>query len=152
MSAGPEACPRPTRAAQCPGVEPSGLHERLLAVVGDQTYRALGDETGHNAETVRRYMQGQSPSVEFLAAVCATQGVSADWLLTGEGPMRAPEARRRAAAQANPGEILSAVAGTLERLMARVDRIEVFVQTLETRVRAGGRGAGASPGPAGSDG
>lgn len=118
------------------GTNGSGLHERLLEVAGDRTYRALADLTGQNAETVRRYMQGQSPSVEFLAAVCGTLGVSADWLLTGQGPMRLAEARRQALAHVNPGELLSAVAASLEALTDRVDRVEVFVQTLESRIRA----------------
>lgn len=127
------------------GTNGSGLHERLLEVVGDRTYRALADLTGQNAETVRRYMQGQSPSVEFLAAVCGTLGVSADWLLTGQGPMRLAEARRQALAHVNPGELLSAVAASLEALTDRVERVEVFVQTLESRIRA------SAPPPASAD-
>lgn len=127
------------------GTNGSGLHERLLEVAGDRTYRALADLTGQNAETVRRYMQGQSPSVEFLAAVCGTLGVSADWLLTGQGPMRLAEARRQALAHVNPGELLSAVAASLEALTDRVERVEVFVQTLESRIRA------SAPPPAAAD-
>jgi len=98
--------------------------------------RALGDSTGQNAETVRRYMQGAAPSVEFLAALCARFDLSAQWLLTGRGPMRQSETRAFVLRQANPAELLSAIAEALERLTDRVDRIELFVQTLETRLRA----------------
>ena len=118
-------------------MESSALHDRLREVAGDRTYRAVGDLTGHHPETVRRYMQGQAPSVEFLAAVCAALGVSADWLLTGRGPARIGQAREQGGAGAGPGDVLAAMAGVLESLLGRVDRLEVFAQMLETRVRSG---------------
>ena len=113
----------------------SPLHERMHAVVGHVTYRALSDATGQNAETVRRYMQGQAPSAEFLAALCSRYDVSAQWLLTGDGPMKQSHARAHALREANPAELLSAVALALERLTLRVDRLEVFVQMVEARLR-----------------
>lgn len=127
----------------------SGLHERLYEIAGDRTYRALADITGLNSETVRRYMQGQSPSVEFLASICAAMGVSANWLLMGQGPMRAPDARRLAEAHANPAEILSALAEGLETVTARLDRLDSLVRSLESRVRA--EGAGLSTANGGTD-
>jgi hypothetical protein len=115
----------------------SGLHDRLREIAGDRTYRAIGELTRQNSETVRRYMQGQAPSVEFLAAICAAMGVSADWMITGRGPMFVGEAKSHALREANAAELLSAVATTLESLGNRLDRLEVFVQTLEARVRGG---------------
>lgn len=100
------------------------------------TYRALGDATQQHPETVRRYMQGQSPSVEFLSALCFRFDINAQWLLTGQGPVRHTEARAHALREANPAELLAAVAAALERLTDRVDRIDLFIQTLETRLRA----------------
>jgi hypothetical protein len=114
----------------------SPLHERIFAVVGDRTYRSVGDLTGHVPETVRRYMNGAAPSVEFLSALCQAFDLNAHWLLTGQGPMRASEQTRHALKEANPGELLAAVADALEKLTERVDRIERFVQTLETELRA----------------
>lgn len=113
----------------------SVLHDRLTRAAGDRTYRALAELTRTNAETCRRYMQGQSPSAEFLAAFCAALGINGDWLLTGQGPMRVSDARAHALRQADPGELLAAMANTLDTLSGRLDRLEVFVQTLETRLR-----------------
>lgn len=129
-------------------MQPSPLHDRIQAVAGRMTYRALADATGHNAETIRRYMQGQAPSVEFLSAICARLDVSAQWLLTGRGPMKSSDARAHHLREANPSELLSAIAEALERLTERVDRIDLFVQTMEHRLRtrpvpaSGGEAAG----------
>lgn len=117
-------------------VELSPLHERLHAVVGHLTYTALGTATRQHPETVRRYMQGAAPAVEFLTAVCSSFDVNAQWLLTGQGPLKQSQARAHALREANPAELLSAIAAALERLTTRVDRIELFVQTMETRLRA----------------
>lgn len=117
-------------------VEISALHDRIQVVAGEMTYRALAEATKQHPETVRRYMQGQSPSVEFLSALCFRFDVNAQWLLTGQGPIKHTETRAHALQQANPSELLAAIAAALERLSDRVDRIDVFVQTMETRVRA----------------
>ena len=119
----------------------SPLHERLLAAVGDRTYRRIGELTKTHPETVRRYLQGQSPSVDFVMSLCSALSVSGQWLLTGEGPMKAADVRDHALQDANPGELLSAIAGTLDKLGDRLDRLERFVQGLDVRVR--GRGAAA---------
>lgn len=108
----------------------------MHSIVGHVTYRSLGEATGQHPETVRRYMQGQSPSVEFLAALCARYDISAQWLLTGQGAMKQSAARAHALKEANPAELLSAVAAALEKLTLRVDRIEVFIQLIESRLRA----------------
>ncbi len=119
-------------------VEGTGLHERLVAAVGQRTYRAVADMTGTNAETARRYLQGQSPSIEFLGALCAALNVSAHWVLTGEGPMLMAESRAHALRQANPGELMGAIATALESLTQRIDSIEQYVQFLETRLASPG--------------
>jgi hypothetical protein len=116
----------------------SGLHERIQAVVGDRTYRAVSDMTGTHAETVRRYLQGQAPSAEFLSMLCKTLELNAHWLLLGEGAMRNAEAKQHALREADPAELLAAVASSLEALTERVARLEVYVQGLESHVRTGG--------------
>ena len=113
----------------------SPLHERLLAATGDRTYRRMGELTGTHPETVRRYLQGQSPSVEFISSLCSALAINGQWLLTGEGPMRAADAKHHALRHADPGELLTAIAGTLDTLGERLDRLELFVQGLEVRVR-----------------
>jgi len=116
--------------------ETSPLHERLTAATGDRTYRAISDLTGVHAETVRRYMQGQSPSIEFIAKLCDSLGISGEWILTGKGPMRSADTRSHALKEANPAELLAAMASTVDRITERIGRLEVYVQTLETRLRA----------------
>lgn len=114
----------------------SELHERLAAAAGDRTYRHLADLTGQNAETVRRYMQGQAPSVEFLSKLAHSLQLNGSWLLTGQGPMRAGDVKGHALREAHAAELLHAMANTLTQLIARVERLEVFVQTMEARLRA----------------
>lgn len=129
----------------------SELHTRLAAAVGKRTYRSLGDLTGTHPETVRRYMQGQAPSAEFLGALCKALGINGSWLLTGRGPMRQDDIRADALGQANASELLTAISNTLSTLIERVERLEVFAQTLDARVRAIGtlraeRADGSAPG------
>lgn len=124
----------------------SPFHERLVAAAGSITYRALGELTGVHPENVRRYMQGQAPSAEFLSAFCQQLGINGEWMLTGRGPMKAVEVRADALTKANPGELLGALAGTVDRLTSRVELIERYTQTLDTRLRA--RRAAGAPAPA----
>lgn len=121
-----------------PYVQPSPLHDRLGAILADLNYRQVGDLTSTNAETARRYMTGAPPSVEFLAAVCTKLEVNAEWLLTGRGVIKRKDVRGAALREANVGELLTSLAQTLERLISRVDRLEVFVHSMETRIRAAG--------------
>ncbi|RMH13205.1 MAG: XRE family transcriptional regulator [Planctomycetota bacterium] len=131
------------------------LHERLKTVAAGQTYRSLGELTRTHPETVRRYMQGQAPSVEFLAGVCRSLGINADWLLTGRGAMRVDEVRAHALREADPSELHAAMARTISMLVDRVDRLEAYCQTLETLVRGratSARGsAGSEPGSGPTD-
>ena len=115
----------------------SELHQRLNTAAGNRSYRYLAEITSTNAETVRRYMQGQAPSVEFLSALCGALAINGEWLLTGRGPMRVADVRKAALRDAEASELLAAMARTIETLIDRVDRLELLVQMLEVRVRAG---------------
>lgn len=117
----------------------SELHERLQSATGNRSYRHLSELTGANPETVRRYMQGQSPSVEFLTALCAALAINGEWLLTGRGPMRLADVRKSALRDAEASELLAAMAQTIETLIDRVDRLETLLQMLEIRVRTAPR-------------
>ncbi len=116
----------------------SALHERLREAVGQRTYRAVSDLTGVNAETVRRYLSGQAPSVEFVAALCAALGLNAHWVLTGKGPRTESDRSIATLRDAHPAELLGAIAGALESLTERVDRLEAYAQGLEAGLRARG--------------
>jgi transcriptional regulator with XRE-family HTH domain len=123
-------------------VSNSTLHDRLAIAAGSRTYKQLSDLTGTHPETVRRYMLGQSPSVDFLASLCNGMEINASWLLTGRGPMRVEDLRTETLSQADPSELLNAVADTMNDLLDRVDRLERYCQTMETRLRVS-----AQPGP-----
>jgi len=107
----------------------------MAEAVDGKTFRAIGKLTDHNSETVRRYMQGQAPSVEFVTTLCDALGLNYEWLLTGKGPMKRAEVRTHALQQANPTELLTAVAGSLEKVGDRLERLEIFVESLEARIR-----------------
>ena len=90
-----------------PSVKTTSLHDRLLLAAGHLTYAKLGAMTGVHPETVRRFMQGQTPKPEFLAELCLELGLNGDWLLTGRGQMwsggkGAKSAARAAAAAPEP--------------------------------------------------
>jgi len=114
-------------------MEPGTLHERLRVAAGGMTNRALAEATGHNPETVRRYMNGQPPSIEFLAGMCRTFALNPQWLVSGVGPMLRADARAHALRNAEPAELVISVIGALERLNTRVDRIESIVEGLGPR-------------------
>lgn len=111
------------------------LHERLKEATGRRTLRHISTMTGVPQETVRRYMNGHPPSAEFLVELCRRLGVSGEWLLTGRGPMGAGDLRAHALGQADPSELLQAMAVTIECLLDRVNRLERYVQVLESELR-----------------
>jgi hypothetical protein len=111
------------------------LHERLKLAAGERSYREIATLTATSPETARRYMLGQSPSAEFLSSLCAGTGVNGEWLLTGRGPVHRKEVRAHALREAKVTELLGAMSETLERLIERVERLEVFLQSMEARLR-----------------
>lgn len=118
------------------------MHERLLAATRGRTLRDVADLTGHSAETVRRYLAGQAPSVEFVSALCAALQVNGEWLLTGRGPMRREAIKATALKDSSAAELLTALSAAMEKLTARVERLELFVNTMETRLRVRAAQAG----------
>lgn len=114
----------------------SPLHERILAAVGRRTIREVAELTRHHPETVRRYLSGQSPSIEFVAALCVALRLNAQWVLTGRGPMLSDDIRTEALRGADTGELLGAFASTVEAVQSRLERVEIYMQTMETRLRA----------------
>ena len=57
------------------------LAGRLRDVFGTMSIRDIADATGHNHETVRRFLASGSPSVAFLVETSRASGVSVDWLV-----------------------------------------------------------------------
>jgi len=115
-------------------VNASPLHARLAIAAGDRAYRHLGELTGTHPETVRRYMQGAAPSVEFIAALIRALGLNSNWLLSGEGPMLARDLASATLDRASPSELLRRTATELESLGARLDQLEAYAAWLETKI------------------
>lgn len=113
------------------------LHDRLQVAIGDRTYKRVGDLTNTHPETVRRYLQGHAPSVDFVTRLAATLGLNMNWILTGRGPMRLTEMKPAALREANATDLLTHVALAIEQIEARLDRLERYTQVLEVMLRQG---------------
>jgi hypothetical protein len=94
-------------------VESETINDRLLAAAGRFSYREIGDMTGIHPETVRRYMNGDPPSAEFLATFCAGMGISVDWMLFGQGSMSSASAIRQSLALVSEGALFAGLAATI---------------------------------------
>jgi len=123
----------PQNGAAQSGVSPCNeFHDRLSMAAGELSYRKLGKATDTHPETVRRYMQGQSPSATFLTNLCYALGISGEWLLTGRGPMKRSDMRTHALKQANPAELLMAIASTVTSLSDQIQNLDQFVQAMQS--------------------
>lgn len=129
----------------------NGLDTRLREAVGTRTYRHLAELTGTHHETVRRYMQGQSPSAPFLAKLCEELGLNANWLLNGHGPMHRSELRTTELQNAEASELFDGIGDHFDDFRERLDRLEQSILELhqwtrsaEARLDGSGAPGGAS--------
>lgn len=99
----------------------STLTERFHLVLRGETCRQIARRTGCSAETVRRYLHGQSCSVEFLTRVCIAWDLSAEWLLFGRG-------RPKYIADGTPGLADANLAAILREVAKRFERLESTAQ------------------------
>lgn len=130
------------------GIETYGherLHDRLQAAVGDRTFRRVGQMTNTHPETVRRYLSGHAPSVDFVSRLSSSLGLNINWVLTGRGPMRQAEIKPHVLREANATDLLTHVALAIERLESRMERLERYTQVLETMIRQGGPPSAVAP-------
>jgi len=111
------------------------LHTRLNKAAAGRSYRHISDLTGIHAETVRRYMQGQAPSAEFLSRFCEALELNADWLLIGRGPMGATFLPTASTGNDTTGESVHSIAASLERVTQRLERLEETIGQLESKLR-----------------
>jgi len=74
-------------------MEVGSVHERIHLAAGGRSCGQVAKLTGTHAETTRRYLRGQMPSVEFIAGFADGVGVNLEWLITGRGPMNRPESQ-----------------------------------------------------------
>lgn len=114
-----------------------GIHERIADVVVGMTFAELGAITECNAETARRYVNGDSvPSIQFVARLAQVTDVSLRWLVTGEGPRYDRRSIELDLQELSLRELFSAIGdrvGLLEEAEAR--RAEEAQRALEARDR-----------------
>lgn len=117
----------------------SPLHQRLRAAAGRRSYREIADATNAHPETVRRYLTGHAPSVEFLSMLCMELRVNGEWILTGRGPMHATDAWGQGGQAGGTAHVLNGLARTLQEIEARIARVELYLQLFEARLLRHGR-------------
>ena len=84
-------------------------------------------------------MQGQAPSVQFLASLATALDVNPTWLLTGEGPMRYSQVRAAALAEAEIPEIVAAISRAISEYFERSTMPDTSFRTREPGVKHGHR-------------
>jgi transcriptional regulator with XRE-family HTH domain len=93
----------------------TGIHDRMAIACRGLNYREVASMTRFNHETVRRYLRGTAPSVQFIAHLARALALSTDWLLLGRGPMYRVEATDFALKEAGPERICVALGKHIER-------------------------------------
>lgn len=73
--------------------EIGSFHERMHLAAGGRSCGLVAKLTHTHPETTRRYLRGQMPSVEFIAAFADGVGVNLEWLIAGRGLMNRPESQ-----------------------------------------------------------
>ena len=105
--------------------------DRLRRLCEGQSFSELGRLTSTHRKTVRRFLAGRNkPSAQFVAALCAAKGVSADWLLLGRDDPQA----LRALKQSGRAEVKAA---DVARLTDRAGAVAARVERLATGIVAG---------------
>lgn len=74
--------------------------ERLALVLGTKTGNQLAEALGVSPQTISSWKSRESVPYAQCVDVASEKGVSLDWLLTGEGPMRRGEVGPTAPANA----------------------------------------------------
>jgi transcriptional regulator with XRE-family HTH domain len=91
---------------------------RIKTLMGDKSLRLFANQVGVPFTTLSGYLRGRTPSLDLIVAVCTHTDTSADWLLLGKEPPRAP--RPAGTAPATDGDLARAQAA-LARIRAAGD-------------------------------
>lgn len=72
------------------------LPRRLALVRGEgRSQRQFAADLGHYQQNINRYERGACPGLVFVIDLAQQEGVSLNWLLLGEGPVRRPNRTQR---------------------------------------------------------
>ncbi|MBL0927834.1 MAG: helix-turn-helix domain-containing protein [Phycisphaerales bacterium] len=105
--------PRPPAADRI-DVSSTAISRRLLQALGTRSARDIALLTGFSAETIRRYLSGRSPSLQFVVALATRSDISLGWLLLGRLPQRRSQATAHAISQASFTELFKVLIERLE--------------------------------------
>ncbi|GEM_PF-4642813 len=105
------------------------LTARIRVATKGQNTREVSYTTGVNRESVRRYLKGGKPSVEFIRQVCLRYNVLADWLILGEGPRTREELKSELLADLDSDRFAEAWAERFARVESRLIAIEHILTT-----------------------
>ncbi len=81
---------QPACSPQTPAQYCAALTDHIQIVCRARSISDVARITGFNRETVRRYLRGQRPDVEFVAKLAMSLHVSSEWLFLGEGEAYQP--------------------------------------------------------------
>jgi len=70
---------------------PELFSERLRIAIGNESTNRFAKKCGIGESLVRKYLNGSLPGIDKALAMARASGVSLDWLVSGEGSMRADE-------------------------------------------------------------
>lgn len=88
---------------------------RLRVACPGATIREIAEATGFHPETVRRIVRGNAPiTAEFVAAAGRRLGVSPNWLVLGQGPMRMGKSKGR---ELNPATVRAQLLTAIDRCL-----------------------------------
>lgn len=107
-----------------------GLHDRLRQIVGGTSNAEFARELRFHPETVRRYLAGATPSIQFLAALATVRGVNPTWVILGTGPRQLSDIAPQVLAEAAPLELGIALGLQLQHLGDQMARVASAVQVV----------------------
>lgn len=102
-----------------------GVSSRLreIAKIKSMSLKDISDVTGVKYRTIQNYVaEERSLGSEFLTAMSTHLGVSASWILSGEGPMMLPSTGERSIPQLDRDRLCLAIEAVEEGLDA-FDRV-----------------------------
>ncbi|PHQ78545.1 MAG: hypothetical protein COB69_09750 [Phycisphaera sp.] len=72
----------------------AGISERLKEVTAGHSCKQIAEMYGISSESIRRYLRGGRPSVQFLIDVALQTETSLDWLILGRGARNYKDAKQ----------------------------------------------------------
>lgn len=102
----------------------SAITRRVRVCVGSVAIAEVARRVAVHPETVRRYLNGQPPSIEFVQSLASRFGISLSWLMAGRGPMMERDVLMHTLSTATPLQLCQALGEKMAVIDERVTRLE----------------------------